>query len=295
METPVRAGAALSEAVARLAAVGVEEPRHDAERLLARVLGVGRLALLTDPERPLAAAGQAAFEAMIARRAAREPLQYILGDQPFRTLELCVTPATLIPRGETEEVVERALRALGDLRGRGITRPQVLDLGAGSGCMALSIVAEWPTARVTGVDVCGEALAVARQNAATAGVAGRVRLLEGDLYAPLQTGERFHLIVSNPPYLTPEEWQLAAPEVRDFEPRRALLGGEDGLEFYRRIFAGAPRHLLPGGIVVVEIGWTQGQAVADIARRAGFRTVAVESDLGGRERMVVATGPDRED
>jgi release factor glutamine methyltransferase len=170
------------------------------------------------------------------------------------------------------------------------TDARALDLGTGSGCIALALAQERPGLAVTAVDASEPALAVARDNARRNGLAERVRFVPGDLYAPLEPAREippgFHLIVSNPPYLTPAEWEAAPAEVRA-EPRRALVGGEDGLDFYRRIFSDAGTWLAPGGAVVVEIGWTQGDAVAGIAREAGFTSI-ITNDLGGRERIVTA-------
>jgi len=273
--------AALREAAAGLAARGVEAPRSEAERLLAHVLGTDRLTLLLAPERVLTAPERAALGAAVARRAGGEPLQHILGTQPFRGLTLAVGPDVLIPRPETEELIDAALAALP--AGGAAT---ALDLGTGSGCIALALAHERPDLSVTAVDASGAALAVARENARRNGLEAQVRFLEGDLYAPLGDCAPFHLIVSNPPYLTPSEWTEAPPEVRA-EPRAALVGGADGLAFYRRIFEGAGRHLAPGGAVVVEIGWTQGDAVARIAREAAL-AATVARDLAGRDRIVTA-------
>jgi release factor glutamine methyltransferase len=282
--------AALRASADHLAARGVAEPRLDAERLFAHVLGVDRLRLYLDFERPLTPPERDALRAAIQRRGRREPLEYVTGRTGFRDLELGVGPGVLVPRSETEEVVEAALAVLpaaGPLR--------LLDLGTGSGCIALALLAERPDATAVAVDASEAALAVARANAANAGLADRVDFVMGDLYGPLDRpmagpldgGERFDLIVSNPPYLTPAEWAAAPPEVREHEPREALVGGDDGLQAHRRIFAGAADRLAPGGKVVVEIGHTQGPDVAAIAREAGF-AVEVRPDLAGRDRIVVA-------
>lgn len=276
--------AALREAATALSARGVEDARLEAECLLAHVLGTDRLTLLLAPERALTAPEGAALGAAVARRAGGTPLQHILGTQPFRGLTLAVTPDVLIPRPETEEVVDAALAALP------AGAANALDLGTGSGCIALSLAWERPGLAVTAVDASRAALAVARENARRNGLDGAVRFLEGDLYGALgpshEISRGFDLIVSNPPYLTPAEWLQTPAEVRA-EPRAALVGGADGLAFYRRIFSGAGAHLAPGGAVVVEIGWTQGDAVARIAREAGFAAV-VTKDLGGRDRIVTA-------
>ncbi|MBI5137849.1 MAG: peptide chain release factor N(5)-glutamine methyltransferase [Nitrospirae bacterium] len=278
----------LRKSAAYLAAKGVPEARLDAELLVARALNCDRLALYLAFDRPLAETELAACRAAIRRRARREPVQHILGDQAFRALTLEVTADTLVPRPETEEVVDHVLAEVDRLMTAGVAAPALLDLGTGSGCIALAVATERPAARVTAVDQSAAALAVARRNAVRAGAS--VRFLQGDWYAPLEAAERFHLIVSNPPYLTPVEWEAAQPEVRDFEPRAALVGGDDGLDAYRHILEDAPARLHPGGGVVVEIGHTQGEAVAAIARRAGFDDVRRERDMEGRERAVIARG-----
>jgi release factor glutamine methyltransferase len=279
---------ALQAAAAALAARGIEAPRADAEWLLAHVLKAGRLTLLLAPERALSAPEREALADAVARRGDGEPLQHILGTQPFRGLDLAVGPDVLIPRPETEEVVDAALTVLDGLPEG--TAARALDLGTGSGCIALALAQERPGLRIMAVDASEAALAVARDNARRNGLAERVGFVSGDLYAALEPTREisrgFHLIVSNPPYLTPAEWAAAPADVRA-EPRGALAGGDDGLDFYRRIFEGAGAWLAPGGAVVVEIGWTQGDAVAGIAREAGFSSI-VTKDLGGRERIVTA-------
>jgi release factor glutamine methyltransferase len=299
MATPARpAGSAAARAglravlaahADRLAAAGVEEPRLEAERICAWVLATDRLRLHLDRERALAPAEAAAIAAAVARRAAGTPLAYLLGTQPFRGLMLRVGPAVLVPRPETEEVVGAALEVLetvGDALPPGAPRA-ALDLGTGSGCIALALAQERPGLIVTAVEASAEALEVARQNARDAGLETQVAFLHGDLYGPLAAGARFDLIVSNPPYLTPDEWDAAPPEVRA-EPRAALVGGADGLAVHRAVLAGAGARLCRGGAVVLEIGATQGDAVAGIARAAGFAQVDVRRDLAGRDRIVVA-------
>jgi len=267
----------------RLAAAGVEDPRVEAERIAAGLLSTDRLRLHLDRERVLTPAEAAAIEAAVARRAAGASLAYVLGTQPFRGLTLRVTPAVLVPRPETEEVADAALALLGAM-----PAPRTaLDLGTGSGCIALALAQERPGLAVTAVEASAAALDIARENAREAGLAQRVTFLEGDLYAPLPAGARFDLIVSNPPYLTPAEWDAAPPEVR-VEPKGALVGGVDGLAAHRAVLAGARDRLAPGGAVVLEIGATQGHAVAAIARAEGFDDVDVRKDLAGRDRIVVA-------
>lgn len=265
---------------------GVEDARLNAERLVAHALNCDRLALYLEFDRPLSEGELDAIRQLVARRGRREPLQHILGRQPFRELDLKVTAATLVPRPETEEVVEAALAQLDRIAARGIA-PTVLDLGTGSGCIALSVARERPGTRVLAVDVSAAALEVARENGLAAGLAD-VAFFEGDLFAPVTGQGPFHLIVSNPPYLTPEEWDGAAPEVKNFDPEGALVGGADGLALYRRIFAEGRPLLAPGGAVVVEIGMSQGEAVAAIANKESFERVTVARDLAGRDRIVCA-------
>lgn len=224
-----------------------------------------------------------AFEAMVQRRAAGEPLQYVLGQWGFRTLDLYVDPRVLIPRPETEVVAGLAIDALPP-GGRAV------DLGTGSGAIALSIAAErWPDVEVWATDASAEALAVARANTAALGRrASVVRLVEGDWFAalPAELHGAFDVVVANPPYVP--DGALVARQVRDFEPALALFGGDDGLAHLRRIVTDAPVWLRTGGTLVLEIGEEHGAPVAALARAAGFTEVAVHPDLAGRPRAVVA-------
>jgi len=254
--------------------------------LLAHGLKCDRVQLYLEFDRPLSEAELATCRGLIQRRGRREPLQYIVGDQPFREITLAVTQDTLVPRPETEEVVDHVLAAT-DVAAGTIENPSVLDIGTGSGCIAISVAHERPSAKVTAVDLSGAALAVARQNATANGVAERVRFVEGDLFDPVP-GERFDVIACNPPYLTEAEWDTAQPEVRDYEPRTALVGGDDGLDVYRRLFRAAQGYLNRGGTVVVEIGCNQGVTVLAIARDSGFDAVDLHADLGHRDRCVTA-------
>lgn len=230
----------------------------------------------------------ASFEAMVERRAAGEPLQYVLGSWGFRTLDLMVDRRVLIPRPETEVVAGLAIDALAARPGS----PRAVDLGTGSGAIALSLAAErWPHVEVWATDASPDALAVARANLSGLGRrASVVRVVEGDWFAALpdELQGSFDVVVSNPPYVGSSD-DLPA-EVADWEPRSALLAGVDGLDDLRRIVADAPTWLAPGGTLVVEIGESQGDAVTGLARAAGFRDVAVHPDLAGRDRAVVASG-----
>ena len=272
---------AIRAAAARLEKAGVPDPRLDAEYLLAAVLGVERLRLIADGDRPLSAEALEAYEQGLARRARREPLQYILGTQPFMGCELAVSPAALIPRQDTECLCEAALAVL---------RPgmRVLDLCTGTGALAIALKTHCPGADVTATDLSPDALALARQNAARLGV--NVRFLLGDLFAPV-SGERFDMIVSNPPYIPSAELPGLQAEVR-FEPVMALDGGEDGLDFYRRIAAEAPAYLTVGGHLLLEIGCDQAEAVTGMLLDTGLTGIKTLPDLAGLNRVVTAVRGD---
>lgn len=273
----MRGAEALAEATRRLAAAGIEGAARDARRLFAHALGVppGRVTLIA-PE-PLSPASLAAFEAAVARRLARQPVSQITGTREFYGRRFRVTPDTLDPRPETELLVAAALE-----------RPfaKLLDLGTGTGCILLSCLAGMPFATGTGTDLSEPALAVARENARTLGLAARARFQRADWFADV--AGRFDLIVSNPPYLAEAEIAGLAPEVRDWEPRGALTPGGDGLGAYRAIAAGAGARLMPGGRLILEIGPTQGAAVAALLTAQGFASPEIRPDLDGRDRVVIA-------
>ena len=271
----------IREAAERLRQAGVPDARVDASLLLAHVTGRQALALRLDTDTVLDEKELEAFERLCARRAAREPLQYILGEQPFFGRPFRVTPAVLIPRPETELLCELALE-----RVRGQASPAVLDLCCGSGCIGVTMALERPDARVTAVDISPEALAVARANADSLGA--RVTFAQGDLFAAVE-GQRFDLILSNPPYiptadLAPEALQAEVQR----EPRLALDGGADGLNLYRRIAAEAPAHLADGGLLLMELGIGEAVAVGELCRGAGLTDVRVHPDLNGIPRVLEA-------
>ena len=273
------AGELLAMGSARLAASGSDTPHLDAEVLLAHVRGHARARLKSHPEELVDAAASMRFRALIERRAAREPLAYLIGCKDFWTLRLAVTPAVLVPRPETELLVERALA----LRPEGSAR--VVDLGTGSGAIALALASERREWQVTATDVSDEALTVARSNAANLGLT-RVEWLRGSWFEPLGR-RRFDLIVSNPPYIGAGEPELAAAELCS-EPRGALSPGEDALASLRAIVQGAPDHLEHGGWLLLEHGARQ---AADLARELvvrGFRHVRSLRDLAGHERTTEA-------
>jgi release factor glutamine methyltransferase len=247
-------------------------PLREARLLLRHVLGVTPAALEAHPERKVSPGDTAAFRALVARRAAGEPIAYLTGRREFYGLDFGVTPAVLIPREETELLVEIA-----------VEKPvrRILDLGTGSGCLAIAVARELPQARVTAVDASAAALDVARENAARHGV--DVRFLLGDWFAPL-SGERFDLILANPPYVAANDPHLAQGDVR-FEPRTALAAGPDGLDDIRRIVAAAPAHLLSGGRLWFEHGYDQAPAAAALLAAAGFTGIEQRRDLAGILRV----------
>lgn len=269
---------ALAEGAAALERAECPSPDVDAEWLLAHVLGLRRSELHTGEREP-AGAKLDRYRALVARRASREPLAYILGEWGFRRLTLAVDPRVLIPRPETESVVERCLALL-----RGVERPEVLDIGAGSGAIALAIADERSDARVVATEVSLGALEVAEENRRRASVNGRVRFVRGDLQGA-ETGP-FDLVVSNPPYVAPGELASLEPELR-YEPREALVG-EGGHEAVARA---ALETLAPGGALVLEVGDGQAGGVAARLRELRFREVRLSEDLAGRERVVEGRGP----
>lgn len=265
---------------------GVEprEARLEAQVLLGHVLSCPRIELVARSDEEPTDDQKAGFKDLIRRRVDGWPVAYLVGRREFYLLTFEVSPAVLIPRPDTETLVLEALRLL-----KGRPGPRVLDLGTGSGCIAVSLAYQCKGATVAAVDVSPDALEVARRNAARHGVADRVAFHRGDLFAPLAAGAAFDLIVSNPPYVTPAELAGLAPEVRDHEPRVALDGGPDGLAFYRRIAADAGRFLAPGGVVLVEVGWTQDAAVRALFGNVPDLTVGPSvKDGAGRPRVVTA-------
>jgi release factor glutamine methyltransferase len=272
--------AELDRAASFLAARGVENARLEAEVLLADVLGFERARLFAEPGRALGDGERRAFEALLGRRGRREPLQHVRGRQEFFSRNFFVDGRVLVPRPETEIVVETVLRAA-----RALPSATILDLGCGSGAVALTFALELPRASVFASDVSPAAVAVTRENARRLGVTGRVEVRCGDLFRPYE-GRRFDFVVSNPPYVSSGDLERLAPEVRDHEPRLALDGGRDGLDFYRRLAAEADGMLAAEGALVVEIGEGQGAAVAATFSAAGLRVEATERDLSGIERVL---------
>jgi release factor glutamine methyltransferase len=287
-------GETLRSATEWLRASGSRSPRLDAELLLATALGVDRAELFRAPERVLTRIEERRFDGYLVRRQAREPVAYIRRRRAFRSIELEVTPAVLIPRPETETLVDVALEALaavpaGGGAAGGRYEPVALDVGTGSGCIALALAAENPFVHVVATDVSAAAAEVARRNAARLGLGGRLDVRCGDLLDDLLPRERFDLIVSNPPYIPEAEYRTLEPNVRDYEPRLALHGGEDGLDVARRLIAAAAGRLRPGGVLAVEVGAGQAAAVGALFAAAGaFAAAQQRADLAGIPRVVFA-------
>ncbi len=280
---------ALNRAASMLEEAGVVSARLNAEALLGEAVGLTRVGLYTSYDRPLGHAEAERFLSLLRRRLAREPLQYILGRRGFRRLELEVSPEVLIPRPETESLVERALQKLEEDPSLRV----VLDLGTGSGNIACSVALEWPGVEVVATDISAGALEVARRNAERHGLSGRVRFLCGDLFSPLPPSLRggIGLLLSNPPYISARDYPRLPPEVRDFEPEIALLAGEDGTAFHRRILDGAREWLAEGGWFILEGGADQVPGLRQAAQERGYERVEVLPDLNGLPRFLEGAAP----
>ncbi len=262
---------------------GVEDGRLNAEFLLAHVLGIDRLRLYLDFDRPLSDAELAVYRPLLRRRAAREPLQYLLGSAPFRSLELGVDPRVAIPRPETEYLLDVLARVAGPDR----VFESALDVGTGSGAIAIALAAEGLARSVTATELSADALEVARRNAGACGQSA-IDFRRGSLLDPVD-GLTFDLVLSNPPYLSEAEWRRTEPEVREWEPRGAMVAGQGGLAVVGALVAGAAPALQPDGWFGVEVGCGQGDAVAGLLDDAGrFRSIQVHEDLSGRPRYVLA-------
>lgn len=264
-----------AELAARLRAAGIEDYAEEAKRLFCHYSGMSRAAALAEPGADCTAP---ALLAALRRREAREPLSYLLGEAAFWEESYRVSPACLIPRPETELLVERAIATL----------PQgghFADLCTGSGCIAISTLAHRPDATADGYDISREALALAQENAKRNGVADRLQLIACDLLREERLAAPYDMILSNPPYVTDAEWETVAPELH-YEPRAAFLGGADGLCFYRRILSTFAPFLKAGGCFVFEIGWQQGDSLRRLATAHGFGC-EIYRDYGGRDRMAV--------
>jgi release factor glutamine methyltransferase len=275
-------GQAMDRATTRLRTAGIEGARRDARLLLAAVLGVDAAQVMAYPERAMSAAQMADYEGAITRRAGHEPVSRILGRREFWGLDFLVTPDTLDPRPDSETLVAAVLERLA-----GRAAPlRILDLGTGSGCLLLALLAELREAEGLGVDLDPAALAVARENAARLGLAGRARFAAGDWAEGLAGA--WQAIVSNPPYIIGPEIEELSPEVAGFDPRLALDAGPDGLNSYRKIIPQATDILAPEGVLVLEIGAGQGDAVGRILSQSGLAAIERLRDLSGTERCLVA-------
>jgi release factor glutamine methyltransferase len=276
----------LQTATRRLTDAGIPDGRREAETLIAFILNCTRLELYRADPLSLDPDQKEAFAGLIRRRARREPLQYILGTQEFWGLEFRVTTDTLIPRPETELLIEAVLERFG----RPALPITLLDLCTGTGCLAVTLSTLYPAARILATDLSAAALDVARFNAVRHGVAGRIEFLEGDLLEPLasmSSHKRIDVMTANPPYVPASELDRLQPEVGLYEPRLALDGGYDGLDYYRRILPGALEFLRPGGRLVLEVGIRQTIPVREMAERIGWRVDQIKKDLANIDRVIV--------
>lgn len=264
-------------------AKGVDSARLNAELLIGHALGLKRMQLYLQFERPLAEAELERIRPLVRRRGLREPLQYIIGETEFYGLRLKVDRRALIPRPETEMLVSALVEP-------GSPPPaRILDLGTGSGAIALALAQAFPAAEVTAVDASEEALALAKENAAATGLGGRVAFMKSNWFDALPADARFELIVANPPYLSDGEAEQAAPEVREHEPKAALVAPDGGIADLRAIIAAAPRFLAPGGRLALETGIAQHAELLRLAVAAGLAGAESRRDLTGRDRFVFAT------
>ena len=268
-----------------LAKKGVESSRLQAELLLAHVLKLPRMKLYLNFERPLTPAETDGLRELVRRRGQREPLQHITGSTSFCGWEIAVNRHVLIPRPETELLAEAGWSFLSTLNSQLST---ALDFGTGSGCIAVALALKCPSAQVCALDVSSEALALARQNAASHQLGERLRFFQGDGFAALPREIRFDLIVSNPPYIPSAEIENLEPEVRDHDPRGALDGGADGLDFYRRLATEAGAFLKPGGKLILEFGEGQAADIKNIFEKQKWVVEAVQPDYTRRERILIA-------
>ena len=283
--TPPRIADALAGATRMLRDNGIDEPRRDSQTLLCFVLERSRTYLVVHSDKRLSTAESDRFDRCVQRRAAGEPVQHITGRQEFFGLEFEVTPDVLIPRPETEMLVEAGLELLA--KDETNHAPRFCDVGTGSGCITISLLRNHQSARAVALDVSPPALTVARRNAIRHDVAGRAEFVESNLFASVADDERFDFIVSNPPYIAEAELPTLAREVRDFEPRAALTPGDDGLAVVRRLLAESPAWLVPGGSLMFEIGYGQEAAVRGLVDERVWHVVAVRADLQGIPRVFI--------
>jgi len=267
---------------------GIPNPRLESELLLAHILEFDRVRLYLNYDMTLSSSELARFRGFIERRVKGEPLPYITGYQEFWSFRFKVNPSVLIPRPETEILVEHALRLI-DLEGWQI--PRILEVGTGCGAVAISIAKSAPSAKILATEISWEAIALAKENAIAQNVASRVCLVQGDLlsFATSRGGGVFDLVLSNPPYVRKDDIENLQSEIRDFEPRKALDGGIDGLDFYRSLLISVPLHLGQGGWLILEIGADQGADILDLTGQiGGFKHTRIIPDYAGRNRALVA-------
>jgi len=280
-----------------LARRGVDQPRLQTELLLAHVLKLPRMKLYLNFERPLSAAELDLLRQLVQRRGERIPLQHLIGSTSFCGYEIKVNQNVLIPRPETELLAEAGWKFLNELESLAASRarshPTALDFGTGSGCIAIALAAKCPTIRLVASDLSAAALEVAQENARQNGVADRIEFRPGDGFSAIHPGEQFDLIVSNPPYIPSREIDSLEPEVRDHDPRLALDGGADGLEFYRKLAAAAGSWLRPEGRIMMEFGAGQAGAVAELLTGRDWIIASVHADYAQRERFLIAAAANR--
>jgi release factor glutamine methyltransferase len=272
------------EARAALAQAGIADPKLDARLIVEHFSGTSRADAVSRPEMPVDPEKAGAIREAIASRISGEPVHRILGFREFYGLKLFLSPETLEPRPDTETLVDAVLPFLRQ-RAAGEDACRILDLGTGTGAIALALLAEVPQAAAVGVDISADALATAARNALENGLSGRFEPVRSDWFEKISG--RFHVIVANPPYISSEELETLQGEVRNFDPARALDGGADGLDAYRTIAAQANAYLEPAGRVAVEIGYTQKEAATRLFEAAGFRILEARKDLAGHDRVLV--------
>ncbi len=277
----------LTDGLAMLEQAGIDNAAQETVWLLEAALASAHLVLRLNPHRAVSSGEQARALDLLARRANREPLQYLLGTQEFCGLDFEVTPAVLIPRPETELLLDEVVRCLPS--GRAAT---VVDVGTGSGCLAVALAKAMPSVSVYALDCSEAAMEVAGRNIERHRVGDRVHRRQGDLFAALDQLElkaNVHVVMSNPPYISDADWAGLQPEVRLFEPRNALSGGPDGIAVHRRLLESAHEFLVPGGLLVMEVGQGQAEAVCEHARRQGrYGNIRIRQDAGGIDRVVCA-------
>lgn len=261
------------------AAKGISESRLNAEHIIAHALNISRLDIYLKFDLILTSEELTKIKVLIKRRATHEPLQHILETQPFRKVDICISNDALIPRPETEIVVEYALEKIPK------DHPfKILEIGVGSGAICAAIAMERENVEIYGTDICEKALLIAKKNTKQFG--DRIKLFQGDLFQPINTN-KFDLIISNPPYIPDDIWETLEPEVKDFEPEIALKGGKDGLDFYRRILKDASKYLKKESHIILELGDNQAEAVSKIATDNGFTKIEIKKDFSDRERVIL--------